>query len=101
MVTTSEKLPEKFLQCTVQCPHCRHSERSTKPTTFRQFFYECKRESIGFPKLATGPFYSGYFESWEKIAELKAVLHYGLEFDGQVQDQIQLTAPQLKKNSLE
>jgi hypothetical protein len=29
------------LQCTLQCPHCRHSERETMPTTFRQFFYEC------------------------------------------------------------
>jgi hypothetical protein len=29
------------LQCTLQCPHCGHFERSTMPTTFCQFFYEC------------------------------------------------------------
>jgi hypothetical protein len=29
------------LQCTLECPHCGHSERETMPTTFCQFFYEC------------------------------------------------------------
>ncbi len=35
-------MPELILHSTLTCPHCGHQETELMPTTFCQFFYECK-----------------------------------------------------------